>query len=199
MSPGLARGLARANSPLLRKGSRLGDSDATATQRKRCQAILYFHFSEQIYPIYPILMNIKCQYHGISQRCSNPRRARRLFAAQSPGHSCISVKEYSMQEKMEWEIVDEAMPQAGSQRRAQGGARASAPGGAGMKQILLAMMGPWWRWKLLGAALFGALALVMLAMLTGVLALVAAVGTILAIAIGKLRQWTRRHSGALTP
>lgn len=114
------------------------------------------------------------------------------------GTSCIFAKEYSMQEKTEWELVDEPMPQSGSQRRSQERAQANPQGAPGMAQILKAMMGRWWRWKLLGAALFTVLAVAMLAMLTGVFALIAAAGAVLAIGIGKLRQWTRRHTGALT-
>lgn len=68
-----------------------------------------------------------------------------------------------------------------------------------MKPLLQAMMGPWWRWKLVGAGLFAALVMITVAMLTGVLALVGAASAVLAIGVAKFRQWTRRHSGALTP
>ncbi|RJG03677.1 hypothetical protein [Noviherbaspirillum sedimenti] len=104
-----------------------------------------------------------------------------------------------MQEKTEWELVDEASSAAGSQWRSQAGAQSQAGAAPGMKQFLRAAMGPWWRWKILGAALFTTLAVVMLAMLTGVFALVAAAGAAVAIGVGKLRQWSRRHSGALAP
>jgi len=104
-----------------------------------------------------------------------------------------------MQEKTEWELVDEMDPRPGPQSGSQSRSEAGAQAAPGMSQILHAMMGPWWRWKILGAALFSALAVVMLAMLTGVFALVAAAGAALAIGIGKLRQWTRRHNGALAP
>lgn len=103
-----------------------------------------------------------------------------------------------MQEKTDWELVDESAAQPGSQWRSQAGAQAQAA--PGIKPLLQAMMGRWWRWKILGAALFAALALVMLAMLTGVFALIAAAGAALALGIGKLRQWAaRRQGGALTP
>lgn len=104
-----------------------------------------------------------------------------------------------MQEKIEWELVDEPGAQSGAQWRSQAGTQANAQAAPGMRQLLQAMMGPWWRWKILGAALLTALALAMLAMLTGVFALVAAVGAALALGIGKLRQWARRHNGALAP
>lgn len=104
-----------------------------------------------------------------------------------------------MQEHTEWELVDEPMRQSGSQWQSQDHAQRDARSAPGMKHILQAMLGPWWRWKLVGGGLFAALVLVTLAMLTGVVALVAAAGAALAIAIGKLRQWTRRHSGALVP
>ncbi|QAU33467.1 hypothetical protein [Janthinobacterium sp. 17J80-10] len=104
-----------------------------------------------------------------------------------------------MQEKTDWELVDETSSATGSQWRSQAGAPGEAGTAPGIKQLLRAMMGPWWRWKILGAALFTTLAVVMLAMLTGVFALVAAAGAVVAIGIGKLRQWTRRHNGALAP
>lgn len=107
-----------------------------------------------------------------------------------------------MQNRTEWEIVDEPMRQSHSshsQWRAHDHAQQRAQGAAGMKPLLQAMMGPWWRWKLVGAGLFAALALITVAMLTGVVALVAAVSAVLAIGIAKVRQWTRRHSNALTP
>jgi hypothetical protein len=144
-------------------------------------------------------MNVKCHYHGISQRCSMLRQYGILSAAALTGTSCFFAKEYSMQEKTEWEVVDEPMPQPGSQWRSQEDARMNGQGAPGMGQILKALMGPWWRWKLLGAGLFAALAVAMLAMLTGVFAVIAAVGAALAIGFAKLRQWTRRHTGALTP
>lgn len=102
-----------------------------------------------------------------------------------------------MQEKTEWELVDDAGSRSGAQGRSQAGAQGQAGAAPGMKQLLQAMMGPWWRWKILGAALFTAVAVVMIAMLTGVFALVAAAGAVVAIGVGKLRQWTRRHNGAL--
>jgi hypothetical protein len=106
-----------------------------------------------------------------------------------------------MQDKIEWELVDEPSRQSDSQRRsqAQGRTQENAHGKSGVKQILQTIMGPWWRWKLVGAGIFAAIALAMIAMLTGVLAVIAAAGAVLAIAVGKVRQWTRRHSGALVP
>lgn len=104
-----------------------------------------------------------------------------------------------MQEKTEWELVDEPGSQSGSQWRSQAGTPNQPGATPGLKQLLRTVMGPWWRWKILGAALFTTLAVVMLAMLTGVFALIAAAGAVVAIGIGKLRQWSRRHNGALTP
>lgn len=104
-----------------------------------------------------------------------------------------------MQEKTEWELVDDTGSASKSQWHSQSGAPGQAGPAPGLKQLLRAMMGPWWRWKVFGAALFAAIAVVMVAMLTGVFALVAAAGAIVALGIGKLRQWTRRHNGALTP
>jgi len=108
-----------------------------------------------------------------------------------------------MQEKTEWELIDEPVRPSGYRRHAhddaQGATQGGAQGASGMKMLFQAMLGPWWRWKLVGAGLFAALVMVMVAMLTGVVALVAAATAALAIAIGKIRQWTRRQSGALVP
>lgn len=104
-----------------------------------------------------------------------------------------------MQEKTEWELVDEPMRQSGSRWQSQDHTQSHTQGAPGMKHILQAMLGRWWRWKLMGGGLFAALILATFAMLTGVVALVAAAGAALAIGIGKIRQWTRRHSGALMP
>ncbi|TCS36948.1 hypothetical protein EDC30_105170 [Paucimonas lemoignei] len=107
-----------------------------------------------------------------------------------------------MQEKTDWELVDEPMRQSHwskSEWSSHDQAQSRAQGAAGMKPLLQAMMGRWWRWKLIGAGLFAALTLIMVAMLTGVVALIAAASAVLAIGITKVRQWTRRHSSALTP
>ncbi len=105
-----------------------------------------------------------------------------------------------MQEKTEWELVDEPGSQSRSKEWSHtAGTQAHEQAAPGVRPLLQAMLGRWWRWKIVGAALFTAFAVVMLAMLTGVFALVAAAGAIVAIGIGKLRQWTRRHDGALSP
>lgn len=102
-----------------------------------------------------------------------------------------------MYEKTEWELVDEPASQ-----QAQGayGQRAASgdPAADGMSGVMRALMGRWWRWKIFGGVVFAVLAVALIAMLTGVFALIAASAGALALGIAKVRQWARRHNGALT-
>ncbi len=98
-----------------------------------------------------------------------------------------------MQEKIEWEIVDEARPHA-----SQSGAHAGTRSQPNLQQLLQAFLGRWWRWKILGTVTVASVMLVAVAMLTGVFALLLAIGATMAIAIGKLRQWARSRNGAVS-
>ncbi len=104
-----------------------------------------------------------------------------------------------MQEKTEWELVDESTPRQGQGAHDARANAAGNPAADGMQGMLHALMGRWWRWKIFGGVVFGVLAVALIAMLTGVFALVAASAGALALGIAKVRQWARRHNGALTP
>jgi hypothetical protein len=98
-----------------------------------------------------------------------------------------------MKEKVEWEIVDERAP------RWDSGAWQSAASGAAPTNLLQAMLGRWWRWKLAGFALVAVVALVLLAVFAGVFVLVALGGVILSLAVAKARRLFGRHGNSLTP
>lgn len=78
-----------------------------------------------------------------------------------------------MTEKTEWELID--APSSDTQ---------SKPG-----HLLKKLLGPWWRWKLAGAATVASMALVFFATLAGMIILLVLAGTILSFGIGKLRRW----------
>lgn len=82
-----------------------------------------------------------------------------------------------MTEKPEWELLD-APPQ---------GARPK------LRDILKALLGPHWRWKMFGAALVASLALTLMLMLAGVAVVLIVAGTLLSFGIGKLRRWLGRE------
>lgn len=87
-----------------------------------------------------------------------------------------------MTEKPEWEIVD------GDERRSAGGPPPPPPG---LPEILKALLGRWWAWKLAGVAVvFGAL-LVLLATVAGVLVVLAAGAALISAAVAKFRRWRR--------
>jgi len=90
-----------------------------------------------------------------------------------------------MSGKMEWEVVDEPMPEAPLPN-----ARPS------LTQLLQALLGRWWRWKLFGIALAASLVLALLVSLAGIALLVVSVAALLSFAIGKFRQSLRgAHAG----
>lgn len=94
-----------------------------------------------------------------------------------------------MSEKTEWEVID------GPQPGTRSGAHAHLPPQPTLQQLMKALLGRWWMWKILGTVSLAGLALVLIATLTGVFVLVLAVGAVLAIGVGKLKQWTRRRHG----
>lgn len=108
-----------------------------------------------------------------------------------------------MTEKTEWEIVDVAVPEAhdggqqsaqqeqyGEQRREQFHAQYGVP--PNMQQSMKTLLGPWWRWKLAGAAVALTVVLVLVATLAGAMLLVVTVAAMASFGIAKLRQWLRR-------
>jgi hypothetical protein len=58
------------------------------------------------------------------------------------------------------------------------------------------LFGPWWRWKIAGAATLASLVLVLFAVLTGMIILTVSAGAIMLIGAGKIRQWLRRRDAA---
>jgi hypothetical protein len=90
-----------------------------------------------------------------------------------------------MSEKMEWEVVDAPMPEAPLPN-----ARPT------LTQLMQALLGRWWRWKLFGVALAVSLLLAVLVSLASIAMLVVSVAALLSFAIGKFRQSLRRaHAG----
>jgi hypothetical protein len=96
-----------------------------------------------------------------------------------------------MTDKVEWELVDG--------ERASGwqdtGSREAPPT---PQQALRALLGRWWRWKILGVAVVVGLLLVLLATVAGVVVLVAASVAAVAIAAAKIRQLLNKSSGAVS-
>lgn len=86
-----------------------------------------------------------------------------------------------MTEKTEWELVDAPSP----------GTRPT------LRDVLKALLGPHWRWKIAGAAVVASVALALLLTLTGVAALLLVAVAILSIGVGKLRHWLGRGRRAV--
>lgn len=84
-----------------------------------------------------------------------------------------------MSEKTEWEVVDEPRPESRQT----------------MRDLMKALLGRRWRWKLAGAATVASLAIVFFATLIGMTVLAMSAAAIISIGIGKLRQWWRRGNG----
>ena len=88
-----------------------------------------------------------------------------------------------MTEKPEWEIVDN------DEQRSSYAPPPPKP--QSLKEILKALLGRWWAWKVAGAAIvFGAL-LVLLATVAGVLVVLAAGAALVSAAVAKFRKWRR--------
>lgn len=85
-----------------------------------------------------------------------------------------------MPEKTEWEVVDGPAP----------GARPT------LQQLMQNVMGPWWRWKLAGAAVVAIVALVFFATIVGVFMLLLPALALIALAIRKITRWMRHGSRA---
>jgi Flp pilus assembly protein TadB len=100
-----------------------------------------------------------------------------------------------MNQKVEWEIVDEASPR----RRQEYASRQSAQDAGAMRHPLQALLGPWWRWKIAGMAIAAIAMLVLLAIFAGVFVLVAATGVLLSVAVAKARRLFGRSDGSITP
>jgi hypothetical protein len=92
-------------------------------------------------------------------------------------HITHEVEDYDMTEKAEWEVVD--APRAASRQT--------------LAEAMKARLGPWWRWKLAGAAAVASLAVALLIALTGILILGMGIAAVAVIGIRKLGQWLRRN------
>lgn len=80
-----------------------------------------------------------------------------------------------MTERVEWEVVDAPTPGRGKRH------------GAG--EAMRAMLGRGWKWKIAGTAIVSVLTLAFFATLTGALVLLFTAGTLLSVAVRKLKQW----------
>jgi len=77
--------------------------------------------------------------------------------------------------RVEWEIVDEPSRNQGTRGTA--------------REAMRAMLGRWWKWKIAGTAFVSVLTLAFFATLTGALVLLFAAGTLLTVAVRKVKQW----------
>lgn len=80
-----------------------------------------------------------------------------------------------MTERVEWEVVD-GPPPGGGKRQAAG-------------EAMHMMLGRGWKWKIAGTAIVSLVTLALFATLTGALVLLFTVGTLLTVAVRKLKQW----------
>lgn len=86
-----------------------------------------------------------------------------------------------MTEKAEWELIDAPLP----------GTRPT------LREVLKALLGRYWGWKLLGTAILASVVLALMVMLTGMAVLLVTAGAVLSIGIGKLRQWLGRSQRSI--
>lgn len=90
-----------------------------------------------------------------------------------------------MAEKSEWELVD------GNDGQGRSGGYKPPPLPPTLPEVLRALLGRWWAWKLAGlATVFGAL-LVLLATVAGVLVVLAAGAALISAAVARFRKWQR--------
>lgn len=85
-----------------------------------------------------------------------------------------------MPEKVEWEIVDEQ----------------PADIRPSLREILKKMLGARWRWKVAGVAAVTGFIVVLLAVITGMIALLMSALAILSFGIGRIRHVLRRGQAA---
>jgi len=98
-----------------------------------------------------------------------------------------------MNDKVEWEVVDNE-----EGRRRNDGHEAYGnqppPRAPNPQEVLKAMLGPWWRWKLAAIFTIGGIALIIVATVAGILVVTGLAFALLALAIVKLRAWWRGSS-----
>jgi uncharacterized membrane protein HdeD (DUF308 family) len=81
-----------------------------------------------------------------------------------------------MNDKTEWEVVEADQPDP---RRTPA-------------DMLKAMLGPWWRWKIGAAVVLASLALLFFVALAGVVVVAVLAFALLSVGIAKLRRWLRQ-------
>ncbi len=91
-----------------------------------------------------------------------------------------------MTEKTEWELIDETSFGTGE----GAGMRQAAP--LTLRDMMKALLGRYWGWKLLGAAIVASVVITLMVMLTGVAVVLVTACALLSLGIGKLRQWLGR-------
>ena len=87
-------------------------------------------------------------------------------------------REKEMTERVEWEVVDTPTPGKGTRH-----------GAYGTRDAMRALLGRGWKWKIAGTAIVSVLTLAFFATLTGALVLLFTAGTLLSVAVRKLKQW----------
>jgi apolipoprotein N-acyltransferase len=85
-----------------------------------------------------------------------------------------------MSDKTEWEVLDAPSP----------GEQARDPR-QGLSHLLRQLLGPYWKWKIAGAAAIGGLALAVLIALTGVVLVTLTAVAVLSIVVAAVRGWLR--------
>lgn len=90
-----------------------------------------------------------------------------------------------MNEHTEWEVLDAPPSDAGRQARPR------------LQDVLKALLGPHWRWKIFGMAVLASMMLVLLVTLTGIALVLVAAGALLSIGAAKLRRWLARERRAV--
>ncbi len=95
-----------------------------------------------------------------------------------------------MTEKTEWEVVDD-----GGQPNESDSSNVRPT----TQQLLRAMLGPYWRWKLAGFFILTAITLAILAAFVGVIVLILSAAAIVLFATSRIRRWLQRRSGTHLP
>lgn len=99
-----------------------------------------------------------------------------------------------MTDKVEWEVVD-SEPDGNARSHSYADFNEPPQRPPTPKEILKASLGPWWRWKLAGIVVVGAIVLMLIAAVAGVLVVTAIAFALLSILIMRVRSWL---SGAST-
>lgn len=90
-----------------------------------------------------------------------------------------------MAEKSDWELVD-VNDGPGGQKGYE-----PPPPPPTLPQVLRALLGKWWAWKLAGLAIVFSAVLVLLATVAGVLVVLAAGAALVSAAVARFRKWRR--------